>query len=429
MKSKILVSKIIIVLVATTLISSCSDDDSAEELTPTIEVVNPDINVGYKTGETVIPFSSNVILYANVDPANQNWLSYRFEDNCKTLVVKYIENNTTDQRVGHITLSKSGVGEILTITQQGNPDATGGGGLEKVDLEFIVDNSSGYAILFVTPSEIAKIPVGATLVMKCSSDEGSISLLNPNTFAEYAGGSPVNGEFKFVWTQEIAEITSTAGMTGMLNNGFNVSSVSCLYEKSNVEFIVDNSSGYTMLIAMPDEVAKISVGAIVVLECPSDVGSIGFVNPSNFQEYAGGSPINGKFTFKWTSEIANITAGTGLMGLIRDGFNVSSMYFISVKTDLEYIIDNSSGYTILALLPEEVAKIPIGATIMLECAGDAGSVSFVNPSDFAEYAGGSPVNGTFSFVWTKEMVAITRSTGMMAILRDGLNVSGMYCHN
>lgn len=427
MKNRIFVLNLFMALTAAVLISSCTED-AEEILIPSIDVPTSEIMVGYAAGDTVVDFSSNVILYATVDPADKSWLSYRFEDNCQTLVVQYIENDTTVERTGNITLSKSGVEEVLTITQEGNPNVNVGGP-QKVELGFTIDNSSGYTIYSISAEDEAKIPIGATVVLECPGDEGTASFINPATYAEYAGGSPVNGEFKFVYTQEIAAITGGNGMMAILRDGFDVSATYALFEKTNVNFVVDNSSGYTILSVGADFSEAIPVGATVVIECSSNTGTISLLNPATYAEYAGGEPVNGKFVFKWTPEIAAITAGTGMMGILRDGFEVSNVYTVHVQTDLEFIVDSSSGYTILSVSAEDAAKIPLGATVMLECSSDAGTASFINPTNYAEYAGGSPVNGTFSFIWTKEIIDITRTAGMMAILRDGFEVSAMYCHN
>lgn len=427
MKKIIKILNLLIALAATVFISSCSED-AEEILIPSIDVPTSEIMVGYAAGDTVVDFSSNVILYATVDPADKSWLSYRFEDNCKTLIVKYIENDTTIERIGHITLSKSGVEEMLTVTQEGNPNVNIGG-IQQVDMNFAIDNSSGYIIYSISGEDEPKIPIGATVVLECPEDAGTASFINPATYAEYAGGSPVNGEFKFVYTSEIAAITGGNGIMAILRDGFDVTATYALFEKTNLEFAVDNSSGYTILSIGAEFADAIPLGATVVLECSSNTGTISLMNPATYAEYAGGSPVNGVFAFKWTAEIAGITAGAGMMGILRDGFEVSGVYVVHVQTDLEFAVDNSSGYTILSAAAEQAAKIPLGATVVVECPGDVGTVSFINPANYAEYAGGSPVNGTLSFVWTKDMVETTRSAGIMAILRDGFEVSNMYCHN
>lgn len=427
MKNKIFIANLLIVLGLSLLNVSC-DDDMDEILIPEIDVPTSNIKVGYDTGDTIVDFSSNVILYATVDPVDKSWLSYYFEDNCKTLIVKYLENDTTIERTGQITLSKSGIEELLTITQEGNPNVNIGG-LQKVDLNFDIDNSGDYTILRASAEDAAKIPIGATVVLECPNDDGTVSFLNPATYAEYAGGSPVNEEFKFVWTQEMAGITASSGIMGILRDGFDVTSMYCLFEKTNVDYTVDNSGSYTILRIDAELSDVIPIGATVVVECPGNTGTVSFLNPADYAEYAGGAPVNGKFSFKWTPEIAAITSSTGMMGILRDGFDVSSFYTIHVQTDLAFTVDNSGDYTILRVSAEGAAKISLGASVVLECPGDAGTISFLNPADYAEYAGGAPTNGVFSFVWTKDMVEITRTAGMMAILRDGFDVTAMYCHN
>ncbi|WP_346860847.1 BACON domain-containing protein [uncultured Draconibacterium sp.] len=412
------------VLGISALFSSCKDDKE-EFLIPIIDVINPDIYVGYAEGDTLIEFSSNVILYANVEKSAKDWLSVRYEDNCKTMYVQFLENDITDERVGQITLSKNGVEEVLTITQEANPV---GGGAKIIDLNFSIDNSSGYTILSVSSDEVAKIPIGATVLLKCPSDDGTVSLLNPATYAEYVGGSPVNGEFKFVWTLEMAGITASSGMMAILRDGFDVESMYCAYQKTDLVFNVGDMGGYNAFTATPEEAAKIPIGATVVLVCPSNTGTISFLNTATYAEYAGGSPVGGKFAFKWTQEIADIATTGGIIAILRDGFDVSGFYSINMQSELDFAIGDMGGYTALTATAEEAAKIPIGATVVLVCSADAGSVRFLNTADYSEYASGSPINGRFTFVWTKDMAEITRA-GVIAILSNGFDVTSMYCQN
>lgn len=424
-------SKIIYILltlfVTSFIFFSCEEDEQMEVIIPEFNPSETEFNVEYTTGELNVDFNSNVIFYARVEKSDQSWLSYKFDNSCTTLIVSYLENDTVIDRIGQIIVSKSGVEDTLNITQAGNPNINIGG-LEKVDLNFTVDNSGGYTVLNVAVEEVAKIPIGATVVMECPEDAGTISLLDA-TYSEYMGGSPVSGEFKFVWTQEIAG-KGAAGMMGILRDGFNVSAMYCTYEKSaNVEFTIDASGGYTILMASVEECANIPIGASVIFECSGNDGTISLLNPSTYAEYAGGAPVNGKFVFTWTKEISGIAATSGMMGILRDGFNPTQIYTISVKNDLEFVIDASGGYTVLTASAEDCFKIPIGAAVVFECSSDAGTISLLNPTTYAEYAGGAPVGGIFSFEWTSEIAGITASSGMMGILRDGFDVTSMYCHN
>lgn len=427
MKKIVFLINLILAFGMTIMFSSCKDE-MEEVLVPSIDIPITSIEVGFAAGDTIVDFSSNVIVYATVDATDKSWLSYKFEDYCKTLIVQYKTNPLTEVRVGHIILSKDGVEEEITITQEANPNANGGGPA-KVNLNFIVDNSSGYTILAVTADEVNKIPIGATVVLECSGNNGSISFLNPTNYSEYLGGSPVNGEFKFVWTKEIAGITAGAGITALLNNGFGVKAMYALYEKGDIQFVVDNSSGYNLLLVPAASTASIPIGALVIVECDSNEGSVSFLNPSTYAEYAGGSPQSKKIIFKWTKEIADITAGAGMMGLLNGSIKVTSIYTIYVKTELVYITDNSSGYNILAVSATEAAKIPLGATVVFESPGDAGSISLLNPTNYSQYAGGSPAKGMFSFIWTKDIIDITRNSGITALLNGGFEVSSLYCHN
>jgi len=427
MRSSKIIFSIFTLLVTIFAITSCEDNETVEVVTPEINPSQSDFNVDYTAGEVSIELNANSIFYATVAKEDESWLSYKFDNSCTTLIVSFLESDTITERIGHITLSKGDVTELLSFTQAGNPNANNGK-FQKVALEYAVNSAGGYTIFSVTAQECSKIPIGATVVIECG-DVGTISLLDA-TYTEYVGGGPVNGTFSFVWTKEIANITATGGIaTGILRDGFEISAVYAVYKKSNIEYNINTQGGYTILSVSADECAKIPIGANVIFECPSDAGTVSLLDAS-YQAFAEGSPVNGKFSFSWTSNIANITESAGITtGILRDGFDISNMYFTSVITDLEYSITTGGGYTIFSVSVEECAKIPIGATVVLECPSDAGTISLLDAT-YTEFAGGSPVNGEFSFVWTKEIAAITATAGITTgILRDGFDVTSMSCHN
>lgn len=425
-KSKSIFS-IYILLILFISFTSCEDDNVEEIVIPEINLTQTEFNVDYTSGADTIELNANAIFYATVDPDNESWLSYRFINNCTSLIVSYLESDTIVERIGNITLSKGDVSEQLSFTQAGNPNASNGK-FQKLVLDYSVVNSGGYTIFSVSADECNKIPIGATFFMECG-DQGTISLLD-ESYNEFVGGSPVNGTFSFVWTQEIANITASAGITtGILRDGFEINAVYAVFTKSNVDYDINIGGGYTILSVSAEQCAEIPVGGNVVFECPSDDGTVSLLDAS-YNEFAGGSPVNGKFSFAWTSEIATITESAGITtGILRDGFDVSNIYFTSVQTDLEYSINIGGGYTILSVTVEECAKIPIGATVVFECPSDAGTISLLDDT-YTEFAGGSPVDGVFSFVWTKEIAAKTASVGITTgILRDGFEVSSMFFHN
>ncbi len=415
-----------IIIIMPTVFLSC-DDEMQEEIIPIIEPSQSEFDVEYTEGEVTVDFNSNVIFYATIEGEEESWLSYSFKNNCKTLVITYLENDTTINRVGKITVVKSEVAKDITISQAGNPNANNGK-LQKLDLNYSVSSAGGYTVFSVPKEECDKIPIGATVVLECG-DAGTISLLDAS-YAEFVGGGPVNGTFSFVWTQGIANITAENGITtGILRDGFEINSAYVQYNKSNLEYSINSQGGYTILSVAAEECAKIPAGSNVVFECPSDEGTISLLDPS-YTEFAGGSPVNGKFSFGWTNAIVDITAENGITtGILRNGFDVSSMYFTDLNTELQYTITSQGGYTIFSVSLEECAKIPIGATVVLKCPSDAGTISLLDAT-YTEYAGGSPVNGEFSFLWTKDIAEITATAGITTgILRDGFDVNSMSCHN
>jgi len=428
MKKLNFIYNILFILAVALFFSSCKDEIVVEPIVPSINPSQSTFSVDYKEGNTVVNFDSNVIFYATVNDSCKKWLSYKFTDNCKSLTLIYPENDTIVSRVGKITISKGDTKMDLKITQAGNPNA-GSGKLKKIDLVNSIASSGGYTILSVAATESAKIPVGAIVVLPCAADAGTISLINSSTYAEYAGGAPVGGAFSFVWTQAMATQTAGKGIMAMLRGGVSVTGMYCLYTKFALPYTIATQGGYTILNSTAAETAKIPVGAVITLDCASDVGTASFLNSATYAEYAGGAPVSGKLTFIWTKAIADQTAGKGMMAILRDGISVTNMSYVYVKSDIVNTVSTGGGYTVLNVTAVESAKIPVGATVVFETASDAGTISLLNSSTYAEYAGGAPVNGVFSFVWTKDMVTTTAGKGIMGLVRDGFTINKMYFHN
>jgi hypothetical protein len=427
MKNLIFIFNILSVIAVTFLGSSCKDD-KVELIVPNITATTTDYSVDYKEGTVKTDITSNVVYYATVDANSKKWLSYTFSDTCKTLTVNYAASDTIVARQGTITVSKGNSKLVLTVKQAGNPNA-GAGKLKRIDLANSISTSGGYTILSVAATESAKIPVGAIVVLPCAADAGTISLLNSTTYAEYAGGAPIGGAFSFIWTQDMATQTAGKGIMGMLRGGVSVTGMYCLYTKFAEPYTIATQGGYTILNCTSADAAKIPVGAVITLDCANDVGTVSFLNSTTYAEYAGGAPVGGKFTFIWTKAIADQTAGKGIMAMLRGGISVTNMTYVYVKNDIINTVATGGGYTVLNVTAVESAKIPVGATVVFETAGDVGTISLLNATTYAEYAGGAPVNGVFSFVWTKDMVTTTAGKGIMGLLRGGFTINKMYYHN
>jgi len=224
---------------------------------------------------------------------------------------------------------------------------------------------------------------------------------------------------KITLTKGDASIVLTVKQAGNPNAG------SGKLKRIDIANSIATSGGYTILSVTAAESAKIPIGAIVVLPCAADAGTISLINSSTYAEYAGGAPVGGAFSFVWTQDMATTTAGKGIMGILRGGVSVTGMYCLYAKFAVPYTIATQGGYTILNCTAADAAKIPVGAVITLDCAADAGTASFINSTTYAEYAGGAPVGGKLIFVWTKEMAAATAGKGIMGILRGGISVTNM----
>jgi hypothetical protein len=418
MKKTRIVIGIMMALVMPLVFLSCDKDETEPVPIPDIQVSQTEFDVDYKAGEIPIDFTSNVIFYANVDPASQNWLSAVFSDTCQSLKLVYAESDTVNARTGTVTLSKGDSAVVITVNQAGNPNA--GSGLRRVDVEYTIQTGGGYTILRAVDTEAAKIPVGSTLVYECSSDVGSIRMMNPTTYAVLAEGAPINGKIQIVWTKDMA---AAGSIMTMLIGGCPVTDLYGLYGRKGIEYTIQTGGGYTFVLTTIEEAAKIPLGATVTFECSSDVGSIRMMNPTTYAVLAQGSPVNGQFSVVWSQDM--VAAGS-IMAMLIDGCPVTGMHYIYVRTDIEYTIQTGGGYTILRAEATEAAKIPLGSTLVYVCSSDVGSIRMMNPTTYAVLAEGAPVNGIIQIVWNKDMAA---AGGIMAMLIGGCPVTDLYSHN
>jgi hypothetical protein len=409
-----------LLLFTTSVFTSCDDSD-VETLVPQITLPMEVINVGYDAGKVTVDVTSNVIYFANVTPGS-NWLSYEFSDNCKTLTVAYAENDIATKRTGTIELSKGDKIVTLTVIQEGNPDA-GEPQDTEIAFELIeVPQMNGYRIA-ISAEECMKIPIGATVVFECEG-EGSIDgAMLGSSFINIAVS---NGQGTLIWTQEIA----TAAENGINALLFGVT-VTRVYipatpKPVNIEIAfeliyVAQMDGYRLVIS-PEECAKIPVGAIVVFNCEGEGSIDGAYSGSPLVNVA---VSNGRGTLIWTQEIATAAAENGISALLF-GITVTEIYVptpVDVVFELVYVAQ-MDGYR-LVISPEECGKIPIGATVVFECEGE-GSIN-------GAYSGSPLVNvavsnGQGTLIWAEQIAAAAaeNSTGISALLFDGVTVTGVY---
>jgi len=423
MKELNIILAILIIFSSSFVFTSCSKDEEVI-IKATLELEKSEMTVPYTEGELTVGVTANDDYTVTVYGNGADWLSYEILNDGDSLLVSYALNDSTLERTGRLILINDDVMRFFDITQEGVPSSS----ITEIDIEYSVTGSGGYTILSISADECDKIPIGATLFFDCGN-EGTIAFLDAS-YSEFVGGVPVNGTFSFVWTQQIADITASNGITtAVLRDNFEVNAVSAIYTKTNLEYNVSTNGGYTIFSVTAEECEKISIGASFVFESSSDEGYITLLDNS-YNVFAYCAPVNGKSSFEWTNDIYDITATNGITtGVVRDGFDISNVYFTNVETELNYSVVTSGGYTILSLPVEDCANIPIGATVVFECSSDAGTISLLD-SNYQSFAEGAPVNGEFSFIWTKEIAAITATSGITTgILRDGFDVIGMHCHN
>lgn len=310
----------------------------------------------------------------------------------------------------------------MTINQKGNPNALPG--LLRVNVAYTIATTPT-SMLRAPTAEAAKIPIGSILVFECSGDVGSVSLINTSNYLEYAGGSSVNKRLQFVWTKEMADQAAPAGIVAILKDGVQITDMYCLFSKTIHTFALSSAGGYNFLNASAEEAAKIPVGANLVFECASSVTMVMLLNGQ--VPYATGSPVNGKFQITWTQEMADITAGAGIRGVQMGGSQVTAMYSIYVKNKIAYTLSSAGGYNFLNATADESAKIPLGATLVVECAENISMIMLLNGQ--TPFASGSPVKGKFTVVWTKEMAGYVKGSGIRGVLIGGSQVTDLYYRN
>nr|WP_319590760.1 hypothetical protein [uncultured Draconibacterium sp.] len=402
------------------LFSAC-EDDVEEMLIPEINPSETSFDVDYKEGEVSIELNSNVTVYTTIDSEDKDWLKYSYQDSCKTLVLNFFENDTTADRVGHALLTYGDSTLDVTINQAGNPNAISGKKVVEIAYEIsTVDYGGTTVTLFsVAAEETAKIPVGAMVEVQSASDEGTIMFIGTEPLIS---GSPVNGKFNFVWTEALA---AGEGLLARLDGGFEpvlmkalYSQKSHLFERMTVDY---GGTPVNLLQISAEETANIPIGSIVTIECNSDEGSIMIIGTDPMIM---GSPVNGKFSFKWTATMA---AGQGLLARIDGGFDPIVIYSISFKTDLGYVISTvdygGTTVTLFNVAAEETSKIPIGATVVVETSSDQGSFMLIGSDPLIM---GNPVNGKFEFTWTSAMAS---GDGMLARIDGGFDPVSIYCRN
>ena len=185
-----------------------------------------------------------------------------------------------------------------------------------------------------------------------------------------------------------------------------VKTVNLTYDITTVDY---GGTPVTLLTVNGDEASKIPVGAYVEIECSNNEGTILLVGTDPI---ISGKPVDGKFNFEWTSAMA---AGSGILARIDGGFAPVSMKAVYIrKNHLFETFTVDYGGTLVNLLQlssDETAKIPVGATVVIECPGDEGSILLIGTE-----ISGSPVNGKFSFTWSQAMAA---GEGLLARIDGG----------
>ncbi|WP_321346148.1 hypothetical protein [uncultured Draconibacterium sp.] len=402
------------------MFSSC-EDDMEELIIPEINPSETQFDVDYKEGEVSIELNSNVIVYTTIDSEDKDWLSYHYQDSCKTLVLNYFENDTTADRIGHALLTYGDSTIDVTINQEGNPNAISGKKVVDIGYEITTVDYGGTAVtlFIVAAEETANIPVGAMVEIQCSGDDGTIMLIGTEPMIT---GIPSNGKFNFVWTVEMA---AGDGFMARLVGGFDPVSMKAMYSQKSHLFetmTVDyGGTAVNLLEISAEEAANIPVGATVTIQCTSDEGTIMLIGTD---PEISGSPVNGKFSFTWTATMA---AGEGLLARIDGGFDPEVIYSISFKTELTYEITTvdygGTPVTLFIVAAEQTANIPIGASVVIECSADEGTIMLIGTEPMII---GSPLNGAYVFTWTAELAA---GDGFMARLDGGVDPIGMYCRN
>lgn len=413
----------ILVLAILSLVTFISCEKNQEEFV--IPKTNPsatNFDINYKEGNVSIDINSNVIVYATIDEKVKTWLTYKYKDSCQTLVLNYLENNTPEKRVGKVSLFDGDSTITVTVNQAGNPFAVGGG-VKTVSVDYktyTVDYAGTPVTLFeIAKDQAAKIPIGAYVQIACSNNNGTIMLVGSNPLIS---GKPVNGKFLFAWTKELA---AGNGVLARLDGGFTPVSTTAFYSRKNHAYTISTvnygGTAITLLSVAKEDAANIPIGSNVVIECPSDKGTIMLVGSNPL---ISGSPVNGKFTFTWTQAMAS---GGGILARIDGGFDPKVLYSVSFKTDLKYDISTvnygGTAVTLLVVSADQAANIPIGATVVAETSSDSGTIMLVGSNPLIS---GSPVNSKFIFSWTSAMAG---GSGILGRLDGGFTPTSLYVRN
>lgn len=390
-------------------IYSCDKQSEEIYIIPEVNIPNSTINVGYESGKTNTNITSNVIYYVTVDEADKDWLKYSFTDSCQTLWLSYTENTDTMlSRTGHVTISIDNVSEIITVFQA---KATPPRIKPVLDIEYQLSGNS----LVISAEECVKIPLGSFIEIESSSQSGSFQLSG----FDKVFGNQIEGKFGFVWTAEMDSIGALNGLTGLLGDGFTPSKMYASYVKkmhSWKEAGSVNFGGvvYNFIEIPANETPNIPIRSTIYVECPNDVGA--FIIGFSKRLY----PSGGEVFFPWKTEYIN---QSGVAQFIRTGgFEVSKIYSTSFRIDLFPEVEEAGVNKILTLNSEETAYIPIGATVVIKCEDDHGTISI---NGFPELTG-SPVNGEFSFIWTS---AIRNVGELKATISNGSKPLSMYFRN
>jgi hypothetical protein len=408
MKKNISIISLLFTLITLVSFYSCENENEEIDIVPEFNVGNSTYDVGYEAGSTVIDVTSNVIYYVHIDDAAKGWLKYSFSDSCKTLSLVYSENtDTTLSRTGYATISKFGVSEVITVNQA---KATPPRIKPVINIGFqSADNS-----LTISAQECLKIPVGSILEIESSSNTGSFQLSG----FDDVSGNVSEGTFSFEWTHEMDSIGRINGITGILGNGFNPSKIYSSYVSTNYTWEDKGSvsfGGFTYyFIAIPaNEAATIPVGSTMYVGTAKDVGTF-IAGQTRY------NPVNGKLHFAWNSGYIGKNGAAEFIW--TDGLQIAAIYAISFNIDLFPEIKDNGGNISLKLNLKEASYIPIGATVVIKCEDDSGTI---NINGFPELTG-SPVNGEFSFNWTS---AIRDVGELNATISGGSKPLVMYFRN
>jgi hypothetical protein len=438
MKYLNIITAALLMLFASSVFTACDDgyEIPVDTTIPEISVENASvINVGYEMGEQVMAVKSNVVYFANVT-LGSDWLSCQFTDNLQTFTIKYAQNKTADQRTGTIELSKGDKSVILTVVQEGDPNAAGP---QDVDIPFEIGEAGGgmYKTVHIATADAAKIPVGKTIIFECTG-VGSIN-------GDYTGFSMVNlsvnnAPVSLVWTQEIA--TAAAGENGFLCMLWDDALVTRIYIPAptpdvDIPFTNGEAGGgmYKTVLISSADAANIPVGSTVIFEATGE----GSINGA----YTGFSMIDatfadGKAELVWTEAIATASQGdNGFICMIFGDATVTRVYIPGTATptakptrvNVSFTNGEAGGgmYKTVLISSADAANIPVGSTVVFEASGE-GSVN-------GSYTGFSMVDATFAngraeLVWTQAIATASQGdNGFICMIFGDATVTKVYYTN